>query len=146
MTSLPVVSAAREELARDFDPFRRLAAAPMAMTAHVRYDAVDSQRCASLSPLVVEEVIRGEIGFTGLLMCDDIAMQALEGPLEARMAAALEAGCDIVLHCTGDFAENEALCSAAPPYHRRSGRSPGRGDGMGGRGAAARAGRRRAPG
>ena len=87
----------------------------MAMTAHVRYDAVDPQRCASLSPLVVEEVIRGEIGFTGLLMCDDIAMQALEGPLEARMAAALEAGCDIVLHCTGDFAENEALCSAAPP-------------------------------
>lgn len=130
-TELPVVTASREELRTDILPFQRLASAPMAMTAHVRYDAWDPERCASLSPIVIKEIIRGEIGFDGFLMCDDLAMQALEGPLEDRMANALKAGCDAALHCTGLFADSEALLNAAPPLTQAALRrlSKGMGDG-----------------
>lgn len=117
---LPVVTASRAELAADLLPFQRLADAPMAMTAHVRYDAWDAERCASLSPTVVGDIIRGEVGFDGFLMCDDLAMHALAGPLESRMYQALEAGCDTALHCTGILSENETLLRAAPGMDERA--------------------------
>lgn len=111
---LPVVDATRDELALDFEPFRSLAAAPMAMTAHIIYTALDPDRCATLSPVVIGETIRSEIGFAGLLMSDDLGMKALGGSFAERTTGCLAAGCDIALHCSGDFAEMEQVVSAAP--------------------------------
>jgi beta-N-acetylhexosaminidase len=103
---LPRVHAGAEELsASDFVTFRSLDLCPMAMTAHVVYDSIDPQRPATTSPKVIRDVIRGEIGFDGLLMSDDLSMQALDGPLDVRARAALFAGCDVVLHCNGDMDE-----------------------------------------
>jgi beta-N-acetylhexosaminidase len=114
--ALPVVTAAPEELAADLAPFRTLAKrAPMAMTAHILFKAWDGQHPATLSPTIINTIIRGEIGFTGLLMSDDIAMKALSGSLAARAKAALAAGCDIVLHCSGRAADNKALANALGP-------------------------------
>jgi beta-N-acetylhexosaminidase len=114
--ALPVVTASADELAADLAPFRALAKrAPMAMTAHILYPAWDDQHPATLSPTIISKIIRGEIGFQGLLMSDDIAMEALTGPLAARATAALAAGCDIVLHCSGVAADNEALANVLPP-------------------------------
>lgn len=111
--ALPVVDASAEELAADLAPFHTLAKrAPMAMTAHILFKAWDSERPATLSPIVIGKVIRSEIGFQGLLMSDDIAMEALSGPLTERASAALAAGIDIVLHCSGDAADNEALANS----------------------------------
>jgi beta-N-acetylhexosaminidase len=124
---LPVVTASRAALERDFEPFRTLASAPMAMTAHVTYTALDPDRCATLSPIVID-FIRTDIGFAGLLMSDDLGMHALGNPQSgghppgsnaladfgARALASLEAGCDIALHCSGDFAEMRAICEAVP--------------------------------
>jgi len=110
---LPVVEASEEELAIDLAPFRALADAPMAMTAHVLYPAWDPERPATVSPTIISEVIRGEIGFTGLLMSDDLAMAALSGTLAERTAAALAAGCDLALHCSGVLAESEEVAGAA---------------------------------
>ena len=84
----------------------------MAMTAHILYPAWDPALPATLSPTIIADVIRGEIGYDGLLMSDDLGMHALPGPLPARATAALAAGCDIVLHCSGDAADNEALAGA----------------------------------
>ena len=110
---LPVVDASAGELALGLAPFRALAArAPMAMTAHILYPAWDSAHPATLSPTIIAEVIRGDIGFDGLLMTDDIAMQALTGTVAGRATAALAAGCDVVLHCSGEAADNEALADA----------------------------------
>jgi beta-N-acetylhexosaminidase len=104
--SLPRVSTAAEELsASDFVTFRSLNNCPLAMTAHVVYEAIDPQRPATTSPKVIRDVIRGEIGFDGLLMSDDLSMQALSGTLASRAKASLFAGCDVVLHCNGDMAE-----------------------------------------
>ena len=114
--ALPRVSVPVEQLsAADFVTFRSLAHCPMAMTAHVVYDAIDPNRPASLSPRVVKEVIRGEIGYQGLLMTDDLSMQALSGPLSARAKAALFAGCDVVLHCNGDMGEMQDVAAEAKP-------------------------------
>jgi beta-N-acetylhexosaminidase len=110
---LPVVEASEEELAVDLAPFRALADAPMAMTAHVLYRAWDAERPATVSPTIISEVIRGEIGFDGLLMSDDLAMAALSGSPAERAAAALGAGCDLALHCSGVLAESEAVAGAA---------------------------------
>ena len=124
---LPVVTASREELERDFEPFRRLADAPMAMTAHITYTALDAARCATLSPDVID-FIRQDVGFGGLLMSDDLGMHALGNPQSgghppgsnalqdfgARALASLDAGCDIALHCSGDFNEMRAIVEAAP--------------------------------
>jgi beta-N-acetylhexosaminidase len=124
---LPVVTAGRAELERDFLPFRRLADAPMAMTAHITYTALDADRCATLSPVVID-FIRRDIGFGGLLMSDDLGMHALGNPQSgghppgsnalkdfgARALASLEAGCDIALHCSGDFNEMRSIVEAAP--------------------------------
>ncbi|HEV2818548.1 MAG TPA: beta-N-acetylhexosaminidase [Allosphingosinicella sp.] len=111
--ALPVVEAGEDELAIDIAPFRALNDAPMAMTAHVLYPAWDSERPATVSPIVIGEVIRGEIGFDGLLMSDDLAMAALSGTLAERTAAALAAGCDVALHCSGVLAESEEVAAAA---------------------------------
>jgi beta-N-acetylhexosaminidase len=104
--ALPRVATPREELsASDFVPFRSLAHCPMAMTAHVVYEAVDPARPGTTSPRVIKEIIRGEIGFDGLLLSDDLSMNALSGTLAQRTKAALFAGCDIALHCNGKMDE-----------------------------------------
>jgi beta-N-acetylhexosaminidase len=109
---LPVVEASAAELAVDIAPFRALRDAPMAMTAHVLYPAWDSARPATVSPTIIAEIIRGEIGFAGLLMSDDLAMEALAGNHAERAQAAIAAGCDIALFCSGIGQENEAVAAA----------------------------------
>jgi beta-N-acetylhexosaminidase len=111
---LPVVEAALSDLKRDFAPFAALKALPMAMSAHLLYTAIDPKRPATASPIVVQEVMRGEVGFDGLIMSDDLSMKALKGPFDERAAAVIEAGLDIVLHCNGDLEEARAVASAAP--------------------------------
>lgn len=106
---LPVVDADEAALNIDIAPFMTLAAAPMAMTAHVVYTAWDAERCATLSPVVIARIIRGVIGFDGLLMSDDLGMKALAGEFGVRAAGAICAGCDIALHCSGDLAEMQAV-------------------------------------
>lgn len=113
---LPRVSAPVEELsATDFVTFRSLNHCPMAMTAHVVFEAIDVQRPATTSPKVIRDVIRGEIGFAGVLLSDDLSMQALSGSLSVRAKAAQFAGCDIVLHCNGDMGEMQEVASEAKP-------------------------------
>jgi beta-N-acetylhexosaminidase len=107
---LPVVEAGLDELdARDFAPFKALSDMPMAMTAHVIYAAVDARRPATTSKAVMRRVIRGLIGFDGLVMSDDLSMQALSGDLKARAEASFAAGCDVVLHCNGEMDEMRAV-------------------------------------
>jgi beta-N-acetylhexosaminidase len=123
--ALPVVEASREELERvDFEPFRVLADMPLGMSAHVVYTAIDPERPATTSPIVIAEVIRGSIGFGGLLMSDDLSMNALSGSLRERATAALAAGCDVALHCNGKLDEMRAVAEAAPvlsgPAERRA--------------------------
>ena len=114
--TLPVVDTPLAELQRtDFAAFRELNDLPMAMTAHVVYAAVDPNLPATISPKVVADVIRGWIGFDGILMSDDLSMQALAGSLGARATAALAAGCDIALHCNGRLPEMQQVAEAAPP-------------------------------
>jgi beta-N-acetylhexosaminidase len=108
---LPVVDASREELALDLAPFRALHDAPMAMTAHLLYPAWDANLPATISPAIVDEIIRGTIGFDGLLMSDDLAMDALPDGLEERASAAVAAGCDVVLHCSGVLDESRQVAS-----------------------------------
>jgi beta-N-acetylhexosaminidase len=113
--ALPRVSAPAALLESvDLAPFKALADAPMAMTAHVIYDAWDGKRPATTSPRVIVDVIRGAIGFKGLLMTDDLSMKALGGSFEERSRAAIEAGCDVLLHCNGERAEMEAVAANAP--------------------------------
>ncbi len=108
---LPTVTASREELAAtDFAPFKALNHLPMAMTAHIIFAAYDDKP-ATQSPEMIR-VIREEIGFQGLLMTDDLNMQALRGTLAERTAASMAAGCDIALHCKGDMAEMLAVAGA----------------------------------
>lgn len=107
---LPVVEAPYADLdGRDFQPFRVLSDMPMAMTAHVVFTAIDPKRPSTTSRKAIREVIRGAIGFDGLLMTDDLSMKALSGDFTARTKAALSAGCDLVLHCNGDMAEMAAV-------------------------------------
>jgi beta-N-acetylhexosaminidase len=110
--ALPRVDTPRETLSMtDFVTFRGLADCPIAMTAHVVYEAVDPTRPATTSPRVVKEIIRGEIGFEGLLLTDDLSMKALDGALGKRAKAAQFAGCDIILHCNGSRAEMEDVAA-----------------------------------
>ena len=107
---LPVVEASWDDLdARDFAPFRALSDMPMAMTAHVIYAAVDRTQSATTSEAVFAKVIRGVMGFDGLVMSDDLSMKALSGGMDERAAMSLAAGCDVVLHCNGDMAEMRAV-------------------------------------
>jgi beta-N-acetylhexosaminidase len=111
--ALPVVSTSRETLeATDFAPFRALAAAPWAMTAHIVYTAIDAERPATLSSRLIGEVIRGSIGFDGVLVSDDLSMKALGGSLAERAQGALAAGCDLALHCNGDMGEMTGIAAA----------------------------------
>jgi beta-N-acetylhexosaminidase len=112
---LPVVTASAEELETDLEPFERLASAPMGMTAHVVYTAWDAERPASLSPVVIREIIRERIGFDGWLMSDDLGMEALKGDFGSRAAGVVAAGCDVALHCSGRMDEMVAVASAVPP-------------------------------
>ncbi len=107
---LPVVGASYDDLdARDFAPFRVLSDMPMAMSAHVIYAAIDPRRPATTSRKVMAGVVRGAIGFDGLVMTDDLSMKALSGDFAQRARASLSAGCDMVLHCNGDMAEAQAV-------------------------------------
>ncbi|MFC6490638.1 glycoside hydrolase family 3 N-terminal domain-containing protein, partial [Nitratireductor sp. GCM10026969] len=113
--ALPRVEASLEALrARDFVPFKALNDLPMAMTAHVVYSAIDPEHPSTTSSRVIEDIIRGEIGFDGLLMSDDISMKALSGDYGARTSAILAAGCDVVLHCNGAMAEMRAVAQRTP--------------------------------
>ncbi len=111
--ALPRVSAPLDDLrARDFAPFMALNDMAMGMTAHIVLESVDADRPATTSPEVMQ-LIRSEIGFDGLLMTDDLSMEALSGSIAARAADSLEAGCDLVLHCNGDRAEMDAVVAAS---------------------------------
>lgn len=112
--TLPQVDADITSLQADFMPFRRLAAQRWGMTAHILFTALDREKPATLSRKVIQEIIRGEIGFDGLLVSDDINMEALSGPLGQRAAASLAAGCDLVLHCSGKKLEMEEVAAAVP--------------------------------
>jgi beta-N-acetylhexosaminidase len=114
--SLPKIDVAESELETvDFKPFHALRDAPLAMTAHVLLPAFDDRRPASISPVIMGEVIRKRIGLTGLVMSDDLGMKALKGPLAERARGAIEAGCDVALHCSGKLAEMTEVGDAVPP-------------------------------
>ncbi|WP_029057178.1 beta-N-acetylhexosaminidase [Stappia stellulata] len=113
--ALPVVDTGLETLRRvDFEPFRALRDLPLAMTAHVVYTAIDSEACATCSPTVIETIIRGELDYQGCLMSDDVSMKALGGCMQDRVRSLFQAGCDLALHCNGDFAEMQAVAQASP--------------------------------
>ncbi len=111
---LPLVAASRAELARDFAPFKANAGLPAAMTAHVVYQALDPANPATQSAKVIGEIVRGEIGFDGLLMTDDLSMHALTGSFFERAKKCFDAGVDLGLHCNGDLAEAAPVAEAAP--------------------------------
>jgi beta-N-acetylhexosaminidase len=132
---LPVVQADRATLeASDFAAFRPLSTLPLGMTAHVVFTAIDPVLPATTSATMIRDVIRGFIGFDGLLMSDDISMGALSGTLGERTRASLTAGCDVVLHCNGRLGEMQAVAADAPEL-----------EGAAARRAAAALARRRAP-
>lgn len=111
---LPTVTATAEELESDVAPFRALAAAPIAMTAHIRYTAWDAERPATQSPVVIEEIIRTAIGFAGLLLTDDLDMEALAGTVPERAARSLAAGCDLALNCWAKMPDMIGIAEACP--------------------------------
>src|SRR5262249_17217910 len=109
---LPLVGADRATLeASDFAAFRALADLPLAMTAHVVFSALDPVYPATTSATIIRDVIRDWIGFQGLLMSDDISMEALSGTVAERRGSGLDAGCDVVLHCNGDLVEMQAVAT-----------------------------------
>lgn len=119
--ALPVVEASLSTLqGSDFRPFRELADLPMAMTAHIVFTAIDPDHPATTSRRVIDDIIRGWIGFDGLLMSDDLSMKALGGEIGDRAAAVLGAGCDIVLHCNGVFDEMRAVAAATAELSGRA--------------------------
>lgn len=112
---LPTVDTQAAELAKtDFAAFKPLADLPMAMTAHVVFSAIDPAQPATTSATIIEQVIRGTIGFQGLLMSDDVSMNALQGSIAERTRASFTAGCDVVLHCNGKLDEMSQVAGEAP--------------------------------
>jgi beta-N-acetylhexosaminidase len=112
---LPEVDTPRAELERtDFAPFQALADLPMAMTAHVVFSALDPAHPATTSATIIEQVIRGVIGFQGLLMSDDVSMNALAGSIAERTRSIFAAGCDMVLHCNGKLDEMREVAAETP--------------------------------
>lgn len=103
----------------DFAPFKRLNDLPMAMTAHITYSAIDPDNCTTLSPKAID-TIRNDIGFDGLLMTDDLSMKALDGTFEQRTQTALNAGCDIILHCNGERVEMDPIIANTPELTGRA--------------------------
>lgn len=110
--SLPVVEA--NHLEADFLPFRMNADLPWMMTAHIVYPALDPARPATLSPVIIGDIIRGRFGFQGVLVTDDLAMKALDGTPPDLALKALAAGCDLALYCAGDYGPTSALLAACP--------------------------------
>ena len=117
---LPTVSCSKEELEQDFRPFRSLNWAPMGMTSHIVYEAYDRDRPSTMSPIIIEQVIRGEIGFDGLLMSDDLDMKALSGDVPSRAVDCVAAGCDLALNCWGRFDEMVAISDRLPDITLRA--------------------------
>ena len=114
--ALPIVEAPRTALAAsDFVPFERNADLPAGMTAHVVYTALDPERPATISPIIVDQIIRKAIGFDGLLFSDDLSMKALPGTFREKAEGLFAAGVDIALHCNGDRGEAEAVAAVTPP-------------------------------
>jgi len=112
---LPTIDTSEAELdTTDFAAFRPLAELPMAMTAHVVFSAIDPAHPATTSATMIERVIRGQIGFQGLLMSDDVSMNALAGTIADRTRAIIAAGCDMVLHCNGKLDEMQAVAAETP--------------------------------
>lgn len=112
--AMPTVSASAEELEADLAPFRVLNQALIGMTGHLKFPVWDAENPATLSPTIIADIIRGAIGFDGLLLTDDIDMEALGGTIPERAASAHAAGCDIILNCWGKMADMEAICNALP--------------------------------
>lgn len=112
--SLPTVTASTAELEDDLIPFRTLNHAPIGMTGHLVFTAWDAEHPATLSETVIRDVIRGQIGFDGLLLTDDIDMQALGGTIPERAARAYAAGCDIILNCWAKMDDMQGICEALP--------------------------------
>lgn len=118
---LPVVTASFEELeAHDFEPFRAMRNEPCAMSAHIVFSAIDPDAPATISQKVIREVIRGHIGFDGLLISDDSSMNALKGTLAERAANIFKGGCDIVLHCNGLMEEMQQVVDNVGALEGRS--------------------------
>lgn len=118
---LPTVETSREELDRtDFAAFRPLADLPMAMTAHVVFSALDAAQPATTSATIIGRVIRDSIGFQGLLMSDDVSMNALAGSIAERTRAIVAAGCDVVLHCNGKLDEMRQVVAETPELQGRA--------------------------
>jgi beta-N-acetylhexosaminidase len=117
---LPTVEASEAELEIDLEPFRTLRDAPIGMTAHVRYTAWDDANPGTLSPFVVSEVIRGKIGFNGLLLTDDIDMEALDGTVPERAERAVAAGCDVVLNCWAKMDDMTGIAERLPAISEAS--------------------------
>lgn len=111
---LPTVIASAAELESDIAPFKALADAPMAMTGHIRFTAWDADHPATQSPFVVSEIIRKRIGFDGLLLTDDLDMQALDGTVPQRAEVALAAGCDIALNCWAKLDDMAGIAARCP--------------------------------
>ena len=112
--AMPTVTATLAELEADIAPFRSLADAPIGMTGHLLFTAWDAENPATLSPYVIEEVIRCQIGFDGLLLTDDLDMEALSGTVPSRAARAVAAGCDIALNCWARMEDMIGICDALP--------------------------------
>ncbi len=111
---MPTVHASAEELETDLAPFRALNSALIGMTGHLVFPVWDADNPATLSETVIRDIIRGEIGFDGLLLTDDIDMEALDGTIPERSARAHEAGCDIVLNCWAKLDDMAGICEALP--------------------------------
>jgi beta-N-acetylhexosaminidase len=117
---LPAVSSSKNELEQDFSPFRALNDAPMGMTSHVVYEAYDDKRPSTMSPVIINQVIRDEIGFDGLLMSDDLDMKALSGDIPSLAAECVAAGCDVALNCSGRFDEMVGIANRLPDMTPRA--------------------------
>ncbi len=112
--ALPRVDTSLAELIElDFDPFHRLSDLPVAMTAHVIYEAIDPHAPVTTSPTAIHDIVREQIEFDGLLLSDDLSMKALSGSMTERARACLDAGCDVALHCNGDISEMIAVADGA---------------------------------
>jgi len=112
--ALPQVDTSYEELLHgDFLPFAALADIPMAMTAHVVYSAIDPDQPATMSEKIISKIIRGQFGYDGLIMTDDLSMKALNGDFAERAQSAIAAGCDVTLHCNGNLQEGEAVAEGS---------------------------------
>ncbi|MEL7219182.1 MAG: glycoside hydrolase family 3 N-terminal domain-containing protein, partial [Pseudomonadota bacterium] len=111
---LPRVEAGLEELKSDLSPFRALNSALIGMTGHLVFPVWDKENPATLSETIIRDIIRGEVGFDGLLLTDDIDMEALDGTIPERSVRACEAGCDIVLNCWAKIDDMQGICEVLP--------------------------------